>query len=77
MTADGERREIAGAGAVVEEVDPGIGADDEWTWIQLWGVFMSGYFGHLVDEWADRMDPDVLALVREISEQKEAAARAS
>lgn len=54
---------LADAGAVVDEVDPKIGADDEWTWIQLWGVFMSGYFGHLVDEWADRMDPDVLALI--------------
>jgi Asp-tRNA(Asn)/Glu-tRNA(Gln) amidotransferase A subunit family amidase len=29
----------------------------------MWGVFMSGYFGHLVDEWADRMDPDVLRLI--------------
>ena len=32
-------------------------------WIQLWGVFMSGYFGHLVDEHAAVMDPDVLRLI--------------
>ena len=54
---------LVDAGAVVDEVDPHIGADDEWTWVQLWGVFMSAYFGHLVDEWGDRMDPDVVALI--------------
>ena len=54
---------LADAGAVVEPVDPGLGREDEWLWIRMWGVFMSGYFGHLVDEWADRMDPDVLRLI--------------
>lgn len=54
---------LADAGAIVETVDPGLGAADEWLWIRMWGVFMSGYFGHLVDEWADRMDRDVLSLI--------------
>jgi len=61
VTAAGSALEAAGA--TVEEVDPHIGGRDEWTWIQLWGVFMSAYFGHLVDEWADRMDPDVVKLI--------------
>lgn len=54
---------LAAAGALVEEVDPNIGADDEWVWIQLWGVFMSAYFGHLVEQHADVMDPDVVKLI--------------
>ncbi len=51
------------AGAVVEPVDPGLGEADELLWIRLWGVFMSGYFGHLVDDHADVMDPDVVRLI--------------
>ncbi|MFN6118556.1 MAG: amidase [Actinomycetes bacterium] len=54
---------LEAAGAVVEEVDPGLGAADEWVWLQLWGVFMSAYFGNLLEEWADRMDPDVVSLI--------------
>ncbi len=54
---------LADAGAIVEEVDPHIGGDDEWVWVQLWGVFMSGYFGHLVDAHAAVMDPDVVSLI--------------
>lgn len=51
------------AGAVVEPVDPALGEDDELLWIKMWGVFMSGYFGDLVDRYADVMDPDVLRLI--------------
>jgi Asp-tRNA(Asn)/Glu-tRNA(Gln) amidotransferase A subunit family amidase len=51
------------AGAVVEEVDLQLTRDDEMLWVQMWGVFMSGYFGHLVDEFHDVMDPDVLQLI--------------
>lgn len=54
---------LADAGAIVEPVEVGLGREDEWLWIRMWGVFMSGYFGHLLDEWADRMDPDVVALI--------------
>jgi Asp-tRNA(Asn)/Glu-tRNA(Gln) amidotransferase A subunit family amidase len=54
---------LEAAGAIVEPVDPQLGEADEFLWIQLWGVFMSGYFGHLVDEYADVMDPDVLKLI--------------
>jgi Asp-tRNA(Asn)/Glu-tRNA(Gln) amidotransferase A subunit family amidase len=33
------------------------------SWDVLWGVFMAAYFGHLVAEFGDRMDPAVLALI--------------
>ena len=54
---------LEAAGAIVEPVDPGLGEAEEQMWIQLWGVFMAGYFGHLVDEHAAVMDPDVLRLI--------------
>lgn len=54
---------LAAAGAIVEEVDLRLTRDDELLWVQLWGVFMSGYFGHLVDEFGGVMDPDVVRLI--------------
>jgi Asp-tRNA(Asn)/Glu-tRNA(Gln) amidotransferase A subunit family amidase len=61
VTAAAEALEAAGA--VIEPVDIDLGEADEFVWIQLWGVFMSSYFGHLVDEHAEVMDPDVLRLI--------------
>lgn len=54
---------LEAAGAIIEPVDPKLGEADEALWLKLWGVFMSAYFGHLVDDWSDRMDPDVLGLI--------------
>jgi Asp-tRNA(Asn)/Glu-tRNA(Gln) amidotransferase A subunit family amidase len=54
---------LADAGATVEEIDLPLTADDEMLWVRLWGVFMSAYFGHLVDRYGDVMDPDVLGLI--------------
>ncbi len=54
---------LVDAGAVVDEVDLRLTSDDEMVWVQLWGVFMSAYFGHLVDEQGDQMDPDVVRLI--------------
>jgi Asp-tRNA(Asn)/Glu-tRNA(Gln) amidotransferase A subunit family amidase len=54
---------LADAGAIVTEVDPGVVPGDDEAWGALWGVFMATYYGHLVDEFADRMDPWVLALI--------------
>jgi Asp-tRNA(Asn)/Glu-tRNA(Gln) amidotransferase A subunit family amidase len=54
------------AGAEVSPVDIGeplFTAADEAMWGQLWGVFMSGFFGHLLAEWRDRMDPAVVSLI--------------
>jgi Asp-tRNA(Asn)/Glu-tRNA(Gln) amidotransferase A subunit family amidase len=51
------------AGAVVEHVDPGFTGADEEVWVVLWGVFMAAYFGDLVGEFGDVMDPQVLELI--------------
>jgi Asp-tRNA(Asn)/Glu-tRNA(Gln) amidotransferase A subunit family amidase len=54
---------LADAGAVVDRVDPHFTEHDEAAWMVLWGVFMAAYYGHLVAEFGDRMDPDVLGLI--------------
>lgn len=54
---------LRAAGAIVEEVDL------PWTrrlcdaWLELWDVFMAAYFGHLLDEYREKMDPHVVALI--------------
>jgi Asp-tRNA(Asn)/Glu-tRNA(Gln) amidotransferase A subunit family amidase len=56
-------RALADAGAVVEEV--GI----SWTrriadaWVEIWQVFMAAYFGHLLEQYREKMDPHVVALI--------------
>jgi Asp-tRNA(Asn)/Glu-tRNA(Gln) amidotransferase A subunit family amidase len=51
------------AGAIVTEVAVGLTKRADEMWGELWGVFMAAYFGHLVHEFADRMDPEVLGLI--------------
>jgi Asp-tRNA(Asn)/Glu-tRNA(Gln) amidotransferase A subunit family amidase len=51
------------AGAIVEEVEVGLNPRAEAMWNELWGVFMAAYFGHFVEEFHERMDPDVLRLI--------------
>lgn len=60
---EGAARALEQAGAVVELVEPRLTARDAWVWVELWGVFMAAYYGHLVADHADRMDPDVLMLI--------------
>jgi len=55
--------ELAGVGAVVDEVELRLTPRDEAVWHELWGIFMAAYYGDLVAEHADRMDPDVLRLI--------------
>jgi len=51
------------AGAEIEEVRL------PWTrnlvdrWNDLWKVFMAAYFGHLLPEWCDRLDPQMVRLI--------------
>ncbi len=54
---------LADAGAVVEPVDLRITEHDEQAWVVLWSVFMAAYYGHLTEEFGDRMDPVVLDLI--------------
>jgi Asp-tRNA(Asn)/Glu-tRNA(Gln) amidotransferase A subunit family amidase len=54
---------LESAGAKVTEVKL------PWTrrvvdmWVELWQVFMAAYFGHLLDQYRDKMDPLVVALI--------------
>lgn len=50
-------------GAIVEEVDLGWTPAIREAWYVLWQVFMAAYFGHLLPEWRDRMDPNVVGLI--------------
>jgi amidase/aspartyl-tRNA(Asn)/glutamyl-tRNA(Gln) amidotransferase subunit A len=54
---------LRAAGAVVEEVEVDVRPRDDQYWTDLWGVFMATYYGQLVDEHRDRMDPAVLRLI--------------
>ena len=55
---------LSRAGAVVEEVEVRVSPrDDNEVWTQLWAVFMAAYYGHVLEEYRDRMDPDVVALI--------------
>ena len=63
VTAAAERLEAAGA--AVEEVDPRFRAEDEGAWLVMWAVFMAAYYGDLLEEFRERMDPDVVALIEQ------------
>jgi Asp-tRNA(Asn)/Glu-tRNA(Gln) amidotransferase A subunit family amidase len=51
------------AGAVVEEVALDWSSEIDWAWAKYWGVFMAAYFGQYLEEWRDKMDPDVVKLM--------------
>ena len=54
---------LADAGAAVEPVALRFTEHDVEAWDVMWGVFMAAYFGHLVAEFGERMDPQVRALI--------------
>ena len=54
---------LRAAGAVVDEVAVGLTPRDEWVWIELWGVFMAGLYGHLLDDHRDELTPLVVTLI--------------
>lgn len=51
------------AGAIVEQT--GFSATPEMVkaWIDWWGVYQAASFGHLLQEWRERMDPHVVQLI--------------
>jgi Asp-tRNA(Asn)/Glu-tRNA(Gln) amidotransferase A subunit family amidase len=51
------------AGAIVEEVELGWSRQVNDQWLELWGVFMSAFFGDRLAAFRDRMDPYVVALI--------------
>lgn len=56
-------RALADAGAEVEEVDIGWTRQVADDWGEHWSVYLAAWFGHLVPEWGDRMDPTVRRLI--------------
>ncbi len=50
-------------GAEVEEVALAWNPEIHRAWRQIWGVFMATYFGQHLEDWRDRMDPDVVKLM--------------
>ena len=56
-------RALTAAGRHVEEVAL------PWTrriadaWVEVWQVFMAAYFGHVLEQYRDKMDPHVVALI--------------
>ncbi len=56
-------RTLSEAGLVVERTGPRFTPRDNALWLEMWGVFMAAYYGHLTDAHAADMDTDVLALI--------------
>lgn len=54
---------LSDAGAEVVEVHPRFTGIEENEWNKLWEVFMATYYGHLVPEFGDRMDPNLLGII--------------
>ncbi len=50
-------------GVSVENFDPGFTERDNALWLEMWGVFMAGFYGDVADEHAEVMDRDVLWLI--------------
>ena len=55
--------DLAAAGALVEEVELQWSPQIDRDWSKMWGVFMAAYFGDRLEEWRERMDPDVVKLI--------------
>jgi Asp-tRNA(Asn)/Glu-tRNA(Gln) amidotransferase A subunit family amidase len=54
---------LAGAGAVVEEVDLRWTRELSDAWVAHWGVYLAAIFGDKLGEFRDRMDPRVVKLM--------------
>ncbi|MFP6743594.1 MAG: amidase [Alphaproteobacteria bacterium] len=51
------------AGAAVTEVELPWNQHMNEAWYAHWGVYLAAFFGHLLDDWRDQMDPNVVALM--------------
>lgn len=54
---------LAATGAEVEEVDLRWGREIADAWVDHWRVYLAAIFGHVLDEYRDRMDPRVVRLM--------------
>ena len=51
-------------GASVHNVNPHFTIRDGALWLEMWGIFMAAYYGHLVEEHQSSMDPLVVWLIQ-------------
>ena len=51
------------AGAEIHEVTLPWSPAINQAWYAHWGVYLAAFFGHLLEDWRDRMDPNVVALM--------------
>jgi Asp-tRNA(Asn)/Glu-tRNA(Gln) amidotransferase A subunit family amidase len=54
---------LRNAGADITEVELGWPAELQDVWSDYWKVFMASYFGHHLETWRERMDPNVVELI--------------
>ncbi len=54
---------LTAAGATVTEVDLPWNPRINEAWYAHWGVYLAAFFGHLLDDWRDTMDPNVVVLM--------------
>ena len=57
-------QQLTQIGAVVHHVNPQFTIRDNALWLEMWGIFMATYYGHLVEEHHSIMDPLVLWLIQ-------------
>jgi Asp-tRNA(Asn)/Glu-tRNA(Gln) amidotransferase A subunit family amidase len=57
-------QQLTGSGATVHHVDPQFTIRDGALWLEMWGIFMASYYGHLVEEHQSIMDPLVVWLIQ-------------
>jgi len=56
-------RELQAAGAIVDEVPIAWTRAVNDQWFDLWCIFMSAFFGHLLAEFRARMDPVIVSMI--------------
>lgn len=54
---------LRAAGAEIEEVELPWERALVDRWYDLWKLFMAAYFGHLLEEWRDRLDSNIVKLI--------------
>src|SRR6266404_6196614 len=54
---------LTAQGAIVEEVDLGWTREMNDSWGQHWGVYLASFFGHKLEEFRPKMDPNVVRLI--------------
>jgi Asp-tRNA(Asn)/Glu-tRNA(Gln) amidotransferase A subunit family amidase len=54
---------LRNAGAKITEVELNWPYELQDVWSEYWKVFMAAYFGHHLEAWRERMDPNVVELI--------------